>query len=167
MILFNTFNKLVAKFDKFAVICIRFSPTFMKQFKQYSFDNLSNIHSMIRTKFIRWCTWPIFHNRIEGLAVKMDANLKELVKDEVSMHCSIPLLIDDLFKHYLDSFLIENRMWKCLFLATTCLVSNHKKRLTPVLLVLICAAEFDWQKSIAMFWCECKYEMVAIQVKRV
>ena len=51
--MFNTFDKLVAKFDKFAVICIRFSPTFMKQFEQYSFDNLSNIHSMIRTKFIR------------------------------------------------------------------------------------------------------------------
>ena len=53
LILFNTFDELVAKLDKFALICIRFCPTFMEQFKQYSFDNLSNIRSMIRTKFIR------------------------------------------------------------------------------------------------------------------
>ena len=70
LILFNTFDKLVAKFDKFALICIRFSPTFMKQFKQYAFDNLSNIHLMIRAKFIRWCTWPIFHIIVEGLPTK-------------------------------------------------------------------------------------------------
>ena len=37
-----------------------------RQFKQYSFDNSSNVHSMIRAKFIRWYTWPIFHIRIEG-----------------------------------------------------------------------------------------------------
>ena len=53
-ILLNTFDKVVAKFDKFALIRIRFSPTFMKQRRQYSFDNSRNIHSMIRTKFIRW-----------------------------------------------------------------------------------------------------------------
>ena len=54
-ILLITFDndKAVAKFDKFALIRIRFSPTFMKQCQQYSFDNSRNIHSMIRRKLIR------------------------------------------------------------------------------------------------------------------
>ena len=48
LILFNALDKLVAKFDKFALICIRFSPTFMKQFKQYSFDDSNKIHSKFK-----------------------------------------------------------------------------------------------------------------------
>ena len=49
----NTFDKVVAKFDKFALIRIRFSPTFVKQRKQYSFDDSNKIHSIIQTLFIR------------------------------------------------------------------------------------------------------------------
>ena len=42
----------------------------LTQFKQYSFDNSSNIHSMIRPKFVRWCSWPIFHMMVEGLVTE-------------------------------------------------------------------------------------------------
>ena len=113
LILFNTFDKLVAKFDKFALICIRFSPTFMKQFKQYSFDdsnkihsiieeivirwfdqnsfdNSSNIHSMIRAKLIRWCTWPFFHIRIESLATEFSIMAEQILNGSLwRLACSI------------------------------------------------------------------------------
>ena len=126
LILFNTFDKLVAKFYKFALKCIRFSPTFMKQFirqaifirwfEQNSFDNSRNIHSMIRTKsfdnsrnihsmirtksfdnssdIIRWCTWPVFHIRIEGLATVFTKWRNKLNGSLWRLACSICCEID-------------------------------------------------------------------------
>ena len=51
-ILLNTFDKVVAKFDKFTLIRIPFCPTFMKQRKQYSFDDSNKIDSIIQAIFI-------------------------------------------------------------------------------------------------------------------
>ena len=56
---FNIFDKLVAKF---ALIRIRFSPPFMKKFKQYLFDDSSKIHLIIQEIFIRWFEQNSFDN---------------------------------------------------------------------------------------------------------